>query len=129
MSESTLTLGDPQLAIQLFGPQDNHLRKVRNQLGVAITHRNGTIRIAGPSNSVDIATGILEKLKEKLLRGGLIDTEEIDSMLSQATSPASKSFAAEKADSRELGIGNAARRIKPPRKAKRLMWKPSVTMI
>jgi phosphate starvation-inducible PhoH-like protein len=113
MSESTLTLGDPQLAIQLFGPQDNHLRKVRNQLGVAITHRNGTIRIAGPSNSVDIATGILEKLKEKLLRGGLIDTEEIDSMLSQATAPASKSFAAEKSDSRELGIGNAGRRIKP----------------
>jgi phosphate starvation-inducible PhoH-like protein len=113
MSESTLTLGDPQLAIQLFGPQDNHLRKVRNQLGVAITHRNGTIRIAGPSNSVDIATGILEKLKEKLLRGGLIDTEEIDSMLSQATAPASKTFAAEKSDSRELGIGNAGRRIKP----------------
>lgn len=113
MSESTLTLGDPQLAIQLFGPQDNHLRKVRNQLGVAITHRNGTIRIAGPSNSVDIATGILEKLKEKLLRGGLIDTEEIERMLSQATSPASKSFPAEKSDSRELGIGNAARRIKP----------------
>lgn len=113
MSESTLTLGDPQLAIQLFGPQDNHLRKVRNQLGVAITHRNGTIRIAGPSNSVDIATGILEKLKEKLLRGGLIDTEEIDTMLNQATAPASKFFPTEKSDSRELGIGNAARRIKP----------------
>jgi len=113
MSESTLTLGDPQLAIQLFGPQDNHLRKVRNQLGVAITHRNGTIRIAGPSNSVDIATGILEKLKEKLLRGGLIDTEEIDSMLNQATAPAPKIFPTEKSDSRELGIGNAARRIKP----------------
>jgi hypothetical protein len=106
MSESTLTLGDPQLAIQLFGPQDSHLRKVRNQLGVAITHRNGTIRIAGPSTSVDIATGILEKLKEKLLRGSLIDPDEIDSLLQHATAPASKLIHPEKAEQRELGIGN-----------------------
>ncbi len=48
MSESTITLADPHLALQLFGPNDNNLRLVRNQLGVAITHRNGQIRIAGP---------------------------------------------------------------------------------
>ncbi len=113
MSESTLTLGDPQLAIQLFGPQDSHLRKVRNQLGVAITHRNGTIRIAGPSSSVDIATGILEKLKEKLLRGSLIDPDEIDTLLQNATAPPSKLITPEKTEQRELGIGNTSRRIKP----------------
>ena len=93
MSESTLTLGDPQLAIQLFGPQDTHLRKVRNQLGVAITHRNGTVKVAGPSHSVDIATGILEKLKEKLIRGGGVLPEEIDALLHQAMVPATKNIA------------------------------------
>jgi phosphate starvation-inducible PhoH-like protein len=114
MSESTLTLGDPQLAIQLFGPQDNHLRKVRNQLGVAITHRNGTVKVAGPSHSVEIATGILEKLKEKLLRGGVILPEEIDGLLQQATAPSSKvAVIHPRTEQKEVAIGNAARRVKP----------------
>jgi phosphate starvation-inducible PhoH-like protein len=114
MSESTLTLGDPQLAIQLFGPQDTHLRKVRNQLGVAITHRNGTVKVAGPSHSVDIATGILEKLKEKLIRGGGILPEEIDALLHQAMVPATKNIAIDlRGESKEVAIGNTARRVKP----------------
>jgi phosphate starvation-inducible PhoH-like protein len=114
MSESTLTLGDPQLAIQLFGPQDNHLRKVRNQLGVAITHRNGTVKVAGPSHSVEIATGILEKLKEKLIRGGVILPEEIDGLLQQATAPNSKvALIHPRTEQKEVAIGNAARRVKP----------------
>ncbi|MFZ4080731.1 MAG: PhoH family protein [Pirellula sp.] len=114
MSESTLTLGDPQLAIQLFGPQDNHLRKVRNQLGVAITHRNGTVKVAGPSHSVEIATGILEKLKEKLIRGGVILPEEIDGLLQQATAPSSKvALIQPRTEQKEVAIGNAARRVKP----------------
>jgi len=113
MSESTLTLGDPQLAIQLFGPQDNHLRKVRNQLGVAITHRNGTIRVAGPSHSVDIATGILEKLKEKLVRGGVIQPDEIDGLLDQATAFSSASPIDPRPESKEVAIGTAGRRVKP----------------
>ncbi|MFM8572537.1 MAG: PhoH family protein [Pirellula sp.] len=113
MSESTLTLGDPQLAIQLFGPQDNHLRKVRNQLGVAITHRNGTIKVAGPSSSVDIATGILEKLKEKLVRGGVILPEEIDGLLQQAVDPSARTSVDPRAEHSEVAIGNKVRRIKP----------------
>lgn len=114
MSESTLTLGNPQLAIQLFGPQDNHLRKVRNQLGVAITHRNGTVKVAGPSHSVEIATGILEKLKEKLIRGGVILPEEIDGLLQQATAPSSKvALINPRTEQKEVAIGNTARRVKP----------------
>lgn len=113
MSESTLTLGDPQLAIQLFGPQDTHLRKVRNQLGVAITHRNGTIRVAGPSHSVDIATGILEKLKEKIVRGGIIQPDEIDGLLDQATSNSLEASIDPRAESKDVAIGSAGRRVKP----------------
>ena len=116
MSESTLTLGDPQLAIQLFGPQDSHLRKVRSQLGVAITHRNGLVRVSGPSQSVDMATGILERLKDKLIRGGAIDPEEIDGMLQHAitpTPPATRLTTFEKIESRELAVGQSGRRIKP----------------
>lgn len=109
MSESTLTLSDPQLALQLFGPQDNNLRLVRNQLAVAITHRNGQIRISGPAESVRLATEILERLKDKVVRHGAIGQDEVAEALAQATvargSPAIERI--------ELAIGNAGRRIRP----------------
>jgi phosphate starvation-inducible PhoH-like protein len=81
---------------------------------VAITHRNGTVKVAGPSHSVEIATGILEKLKEKLLRGGVILPEEIDGLLQQATAPSSKvALIHPRTEQKEVAIGNAARRVKP----------------
>lgn len=109
MSESTLTLSDPQLALQLFGPQDNNLRLVRNQLGVAITHRSGQIRISGPADSVRLATEILERLKDKVIRQGKIGPEEVSDALAHATGPRA-AMAHEKS---ELAIGNAGRRIRP----------------
>lgn len=109
MSESTLTLSDPQLALQLFGPQDNHLRLVRNQLGVAITHRNGQIRISGPSDSVRIATEILERLKDRVVRVGVIGPDEVAEALNLATGVR----AAPVFERSELAIGNASRRIRP----------------
>jgi phosphate starvation-inducible PhoH-like protein len=81
---------------------------------VAITHRNGTVKVAGPSHSVEIATGILEKLKEKLIRGGVILPEEIDGLLQQATAPGSKvALIHPRTEQKEVAIGNAARRVKP----------------
>jgi phosphate starvation-inducible PhoH-like protein len=77
MSESTITLSDPHLTLQLFGPNDNNLRLVRNQLGVAITHRNGQIRISGPSDSVRVATEVLERLKDRVFRTGAIGPDDV----------------------------------------------------
>lgn len=110
MSESTLTLSDPHLALQLFGPQDTNLRLVRNQLGVAITHRNGQIRISGPADSVRLATEILERLKDKVNRVGTLGPDEVADALTVATGKGSSSPAFER---HELQIGNAGRRIKP----------------
>ncbi len=33
MSEATLTLTDPDVVLQLFGPQDQNIRLIRSQLG------------------------------------------------------------------------------------------------
>lgn len=109
MSESTLTLSDPVLALQLFGPQDNNLRLVRNQLGVAITHRNGQIRISGPGESVRVATEILERLKDKVIRHVAIGPDEVADVLNQAIGSRNGSGF----ERSELAIGNASRRIKP----------------
>ena len=109
MSESTLTLSDPNLALQLFGPQDTNLRLVRNQLGVAITHRNGQIRISGPADSVRLATEILERLKDRVTRVGTLGPEEV----SDALNLASGNRANPVYERQELHIGNPGRRIRP----------------
>ena len=85
MSEATLTLSDPEVVLQLFGPQDSNLRQVRNQLGVAITHRGGQIRVSGDSESVRLATEILERLKERAYRNGHISADEVAEQLSKVT--------------------------------------------
>jgi len=109
MSESTITLSDPHLALQLFGPNDNNLRLVRNQLGVAITHRNGQIRIAGPEESVRVATRVLERLKDKVFRAGSLNSEDV----SEALGVTVDKRLPHGFDRQEVAIGNAARRIKP----------------
>ncbi len=130
MSESTLTLSDPEVVLQLFGPQDSNLRQVRNQLGVAITHRGGQIRVSGESESVRLATEILERLKEKAYRNGHISPDEVAEQLGKVTAaktPASSKTASDKLTlergnsekiltqeyRQEVAIGNPTRRIKP----------------
>lgn len=109
MSESTITLADPHLALQLFGPNDTNLRQVRNQLGVAITHRNGQIRIAGPADSVRMATEILERLKDKVYRAGTVSSEDVtDSLATSLDKKLPPTY-----EKNEVAIGNAGRRIKP----------------
>jgi phosphate starvation-inducible PhoH-like protein len=79
---------------------------------VAITHRNGQVRIAGPADSVRMATEILERLRERVLKRGAIDPEEVAEVLNQALGgrphPAN-----ERPEAKEIAIGNAGRRIKP----------------
>jgi phosphate starvation-inducible PhoH-like protein len=131
MSEATLTLSDPQVVLQLFGPNDSNLRQVRNQLGVAITHRGGKIRVSGESDSVRMATEILERLKEHAYRHGQISPEEVAEQLAKLNAPRSansngrssvEKHAPERIDSQtlpvtefrgEVAIGHPQRRIKP----------------
>jgi phosphate starvation-inducible PhoH-like protein len=130
MSEATLTLSDPDIVLQLFGPNDTNLRQVRNQLGVAITHRGGKIRVSGDSESVRMATEILEKLKEHAYRHGKVGPDEVADHLVKLSSPRSNGSAVrgvikhapERIDSQtlpiselrnEIAIGHPQRRIKP----------------
>ncbi|MDZ4847955.1 MAG: PhoH family protein [Pirellulaceae bacterium] len=132
MSEATLTLSDPEIVLQLFGPHDSNLKQVRNQLGVAITHRGGQIRVSGESESVRLATEILEKLKERAYRNGRISSEEVTEQLHRVTgvktgitslkSPILDTLPLERINGeriapqefrQEVAIGNPQRRIRP----------------
>ncbi|QDU98145.1 PhoH family protein [Lignipirellula cremea] len=85
MSETTISLEQPQLALPLFGPRDQHLRVIRETLGVNITHRDGAIRVAGDDAKVAQAVQVLEQLKGLVLRRGLVAPDDVALALAMAT--------------------------------------------
>jgi phosphate starvation-inducible PhoH-like protein len=90
MYEATLTLVEPQVMLSLFGTCDQHLRSVRDALKVAITHRDGELHVAGEEQAVAQATEVLERLKELAERQGLLNQDDVSTVLSNVTgSPAS----------------------------------------
>jgi phosphate starvation-inducible PhoH-like protein len=85
MTEATISLVDPRNVLSLFGARDQHIRRIREALGVEITHRDGQVRIAGPTLSVTQATDALEMLKTIVERGGGLSEDEVSRVLSQVT--------------------------------------------
>jgi phosphate starvation-inducible PhoH-like protein len=76
-----LNLADPAIVLSLFGPQDQFLRMVRNRYGVAITHRDGKVRIVGEEEAVRLATSALESMKERATRRGGLTLNEVQDVL------------------------------------------------
>lgn len=81
MIESTISLVDSQSALSLFGARDQHLRRISDALTVAITHRDGTIRVTGDQAAVSQATNALEQLKDMVERRGSVGEEEVTRVL------------------------------------------------
>ncbi len=108
MSEATLVLTDPEIALKLFGPQDQHLRSLRNHLGVSITHREGQIRVTGATEPVRMATEVLEQLKNRVYRSGKIAAEDVALTIEQVTGTKLPGY-----ERSELAVGHALRRIRP----------------
>jgi phosphate starvation-inducible PhoH-like protein len=85
MSEATLSLVEPQLVLTLFGAKDQHLRAVREALGVTITHRDGEVHVSGDDTAVARATEVLEQLKSVAERGGTVTTDDVDGAIERIT--------------------------------------------
>lgn len=85
MSEATLLLAQPEQALSLFGTRDQHLRTLRNALGVAISHHEGEVRISGEESAVARATEVLERLKVMVERRGFVEADEVLRVLGQVT--------------------------------------------
>lgn len=79
MSEATLTIGKPDEVLALFGPRDQHLRKLRKLFDVAITHRRGEIRVSGEDDEkVHQATRAIEKLRHLSRKKGALTVGDIE---------------------------------------------------
>ncbi len=108
MSEANLTLTDPAIVMCLFGPQDQFLRMVRNHYGVAITHRDGKVRIVGEEEAVRLATTALESLRERAAKRGQLTLSEVEAVLGFSPNGAQTSTS-----NIEVDLSHQHRKIKP----------------
>ena len=81
MTEATLSLVEPELILSLFGTCDQHLKTVREALGVSITHRDGELHVKGEETAVANATEVLEQLKALAERNGMLGQEEVSRVI------------------------------------------------
>lgn len=107
MTEATIALVEPKLALSLFGARDQHLRNIREKLGVAITHRDGAIHVSGDSSAVSQATEVLEQLKALAERRGEVSHEDVELALGKVMVPASD------AQHAAIEINHTIKRVKP----------------
>lgn len=78
MNEATLSTAGPDEVLTLFGPRDQHVRKLRRLFGVDITHRSGKIRVAGEQTGVSAAIRTLEKLRLLCRKNGSLSIGDIE---------------------------------------------------
>jgi len=85
MSEATISLVNPGALLTLFGTRDQHLRKIRESLGVAVSGRNDRIVIEGEDQAVAQATEVFEQLRDMAGRQGSLAPDEVSQVIAQVT--------------------------------------------
>lgn len=80
MTEATLPGTRPDELVNLFGPRDQNLRVLRRIFDVAITHRDGRIRISGKAAEVKEATRVLEEMRFVVQRQGMLSVEDVEAI-------------------------------------------------
>ena len=106
MFEATITLNEPELALALLGTRDQHLRRIRDALGVTVTHRDGLIRVSGEQVAVEKATAVLESLKSRAERSGPLTGDDVAHALAAATGDAT-------GEARPIDVINTGKSIRP----------------
>ncbi|MEL6105889.1 MAG: PhoH family protein [Planctomycetota bacterium] len=112
MTEATLTVTTPEELIQLFGPRDQNLRKLRQLFDVSITHRNGRVRISGESENVDNTVRTLEKMRHQFRRCGLVVGDDVEQLAAEEGAEL-QSGVSTRSRSEDIEIRHAGRRIRP----------------
>jgi phosphate starvation-inducible PhoH-like protein len=85
MTEATIPLVEPKLALPVFGARDQHLRRIREIFNVVITHHDGLIRVSGDEVAVSRARQVLEELTALAERRGTVDDDDVAGVLATVT--------------------------------------------
>ncbi len=86
MIEATISVGDPDRLLRLFGTNDQHLKQIRSTIPAAkISARDGKIFVQGDERAVADATAVLEELRESVSREGHVLSDQVTTLLERVT--------------------------------------------
>jgi phosphate starvation-inducible protein PhoH and related proteins len=85
MSRTTIAVVDSKRLLTIFGPRDQHLRRIRAALGVAVSARHDSIQIEGDEPAVLKATELFEQLDRIARDQGTVEPEQVSHLLAIAT--------------------------------------------
>jgi len=107
MIETAISVVSSKALLTLFGACDQHLRRIRDALGVRISARDGRIYIEGEQQAVASATEILEQLQAYAHRHGTLAPEDVSRVLASVRDGESS------AEPPPLEVFRAGRQIRP----------------
>jgi phosphate starvation-inducible PhoH-like protein len=81
MSEVTISLEGHAEELAVFGSRDQHLRQIRDVLGVKVLARHGALRIEGDSERIEQARLIFEGLRSLYRARKAISSSEVDELI------------------------------------------------
>ena len=85
MPRSTIAVVDSKRLGAIFGPRDQHLRRIREALGVGVSARDDAIHIEGDEPAVRRATEIFEELDRIARDRGSVESDVVVRLLAVAT--------------------------------------------
>ena len=85
MSRTTIAVVDSKRLLVVFGPRDQHLRRIRSALGVGVAARDDAIQIEGDEAAVQRAAEVFEGLDQVARRSGVVTEADVDRLLNART--------------------------------------------
>lgn len=86
MSEATISVVSSKTLLAVFGTCDQHLRTIRDALGVGISAHDGQIHVRGNAEAVSSATEVLERLQAQVTRHGVLAPDDVARALAEVRS-------------------------------------------
>ena len=83
MSEATIPFDDPEEIRTLLGARDEHLRRVRDSVGVDVVFRDDTLKLQGDPESVSKGVAVIGRLRELIEQAGELRTDDVLKVLGQ----------------------------------------------
>jgi phosphate starvation-inducible PhoH-like protein len=84
MPEVIISLEGHAEELAVFGSRDQHLRQIRDALGVKVLARHGEVRLDGPGDRVEIARQIFESLRALYKKRKTILSSDVAELIEKA---------------------------------------------
>lgn len=82
--EASLSIIDSKALLAVLGSCDRHLRRIRRELEVAVSVRDGGIHVEGNDEAVTLAVEVLRQLQQCAYRFGELSDDDVSRAIAQA---------------------------------------------